>query len=216
MVNLMSFLNYLKNAATLLCQGKWREFLFRLRVYLVGVDLSNVSNDELNIPVERGHEYANSGGRHLEIVLETLKITPEDAVLDYGSGKGGALMTLAKFPFSRITGIELSPELVAVARKNLKGLNAGRITMIVDDAVNLTDLEAYNYFYFFNPFPAAVMIAVIKNIANSLTRKPRKAVIIYLNPEFHESVVTDSPFVKVDELHHHPLKYFIYSNDYNF
>lgn len=208
----MSFLSYLKNAASLLCQGKWREFVFRLRVYLVGVDLSNVSNDELNIPVERGHEYANSGGRHLETVLETLKITPGDAVLDYGSGKGGALMTLAKFPFSKITGIELSPELVAVAQKNLKGLSAGQITMIVDDAVNLTDLEEYNYFYFFNPFPPAVMSAVIKNITDSLARKPRKAVIIYFNPEFHESIVTGSPFAKVNEFNHHPLGYYIYSN----
>jgi SAM-dependent methyltransferase len=207
----MSFPSYLKNAATLLCQGKWREFLFRLRIYLFGVDLSNASNEELNIPAERGHEYANSGGRHLEVVLETLKITRGDAVLDYGSGKGGALMTLAKFPFSKITGIELSPDLVVIAQKNLKGIGAGRITMIVDDAVNLTDLEEFNYFYFFNPFPAAVMSAVIKNIAGSLARKPRKVILIYFNPEFHDSVVTNAPFIKVNEFHHHPLGYFIYS-----
>jgi len=209
----MTFLPYLKNAFTLLCQGKWREFLFRLRIYLVGGDLANVSNDELNIPVERGHEYANSGGRHLERVLESFNITCQDAIVDFGSGKGGALITLSKFPFSRITGIELSAALAAIAQRNLKGLGSRNIDMIVDDAVNLTDLEAYNYFYFFNPFPPGVMSKVIKNIADSVTKKPRKVVIIYFNPEFHDSIVTDSPFVKVKEFNHHPLGYFIYSNE---
>lgn len=209
----MSFLSYVKNALSLLRQGKWREFAYRLRVYLVGIDLTNASNDELNIPVERGHEYANSGGRHLETVLETLNITPEDAVIDFGSGKGGALITLSKFPFSKITGIELSPELVAVAKKNLKGLGSKNIDMIVGDATDFTDLDEYNYFYFFNPFPSRIMSAVINNISASLTQKPRKAMIIYFNPEFHNAVVSDSPFVKTGEFHHHELAYYIYSNE---
>jgi hypothetical protein len=208
----MPFLCYAKNAFSLLSQGRWREFVFRLRVYLVGVDLTNVSNEELNIPVERGHEYANSGGRHLETVLESLQIQPNDAIIDYGSGKGGALITMAKFPFARISGIELSAALVAIAEKNLKGLGGKNIDMVVDDAMNFTDLETYNYFYFFNPFPPGVMQAVIKNIADSLAKKPRKAVIIYFNPEFHDSIVSDSPFVKIEEFDHHPLRYFIYSN----
>jgi hypothetical protein len=208
----MSFLSYAKNAVSLLCQGKWREFAFRLRVYLFGIDLENVSNEELNIPVERGHEYANSGGRHLEIVLESQKITRGDAVIDYGSGKGGALITLTKFPFSKISGIELSTALVAIAEKNLMGLSCKNINLIVADAVDFTDLEEYNYFYFFNPFPPGVMKAVIKNIADSLAKKPRKAVIIYFNPEFHEAIVHDSPFVKIEEFNHHPLGYFIYTN----
>jgi 16S rRNA G966 N2-methylase RsmD len=208
----MSILTYVKNAVCLLGQGKWRQFAFRLRVYLVGIDLKNASNAELNIPVERGHEYANSGGHHLETVLDTLNITPGDAVIDFGSGKGGVLITLSKYPFSKITGIELSAALVAIAEKNLMGLNCKNINMIVADAVDFTDLDKYNYFYFFNPFPPGVMKAVIKNIADSLAKKPRKAVIIYFNPEFHETIITDSPFVKIEEFNHHPLGYFIYTN----
>jgi SAM-dependent methyltransferase len=208
----MSVLSYAKNAVSLLRQGKWSEFAFRLRVYLFGIDLENVSNKELNIPFERGHEYANSGGRHLEIVLDALQIQPDAAVVDFGSGKGGALITLAKFPFVKITGIELSSALVEIAEKNLRGLSCKNIHMIVGDAVDFTDLEEYNYFYFFNPFPPGVMKAVIKNIADSLAKKSRKAVIIYFNPEFHDSIVTDSPFVKVKEFNHHPLGYFIYAN----
>lgn len=208
----MQFFAYVKNAVSLLCHGKWREFYYRMRVFLVGVDLTNTSLEELNIPVERGHEYANSGGRHLEIVLDTLNITPADAVIDFGSGKGGALITLAKYPFSKITGIELSSALVAIAKRNLKGLGFKNIRMIEGDAADVTELDEYNYFYFFNPFPACIMSAVIKNIAASLVHKPRRAVIIYFNPEFHDAVLNNSPFEKIREFHHHELGYYIYSN----
>jgi SAM-dependent methyltransferase len=201
-----------KNALSLLCRGEWREFIFRVRVYRGEIDLRNATTDDLGLPAERTHEYSNSGGLHLEKVLRALKITREDAIVDFGSGKGGALITFAKYPFSKITGVELSPELVATAKINLKKLDIDNVDMIISDAADFTDLDGYDYFYFFNPFPAAVMSTVIKNIASSLARRPRKLTIIYFNPEHHESVVTDSPFVKIQEFHHHDLSYYIYSN----
>ena len=84
--------------------------------------------------------------------------------------------------------------------------------MVVSDAADFTALDEYNYFYFFSPFPDNVMSAVIGNISASLSRKPRKSIIIYFNPEYHDAVVTGSPFVKVQEFHHHGLGYYVYSN----
>jgi len=85
----MSFLADLKNAASLVFRGEWREFLFRVRVHVLHIDLKNAYLDELNLPEERCHYYANSGGLHLEKVLRGLGITPRDAIVDFGSGKGG-------------------------------------------------------------------------------------------------------------------------------
>ena len=201
-----------KNALLLLLRGEWREFFFRVRVHIQKIDLKNVPLDELNLPEDRSHYYANSGGLYLEKVLRDLKISPRDAIMDFGSGKGGALITFSRFPFAKITGVELSPELVAIARDNLRKLNIGNITMTVGDAADFTDLDEYNYFYFFSPFPCSVMSAVIQNISSSLIASPRKAVIIYFNPECHETVVTNSPFVKVMEFHHHELGYYVYAN----
>jgi hypothetical protein len=201
-----------KNALSLLLRGKWREFFFRVRVHIQKIDLRNVPLDELNLPEDRSHYYANSGGFHLEKVLRDLKITPRDAIVDFGSGKGGALFTFSRFPFAKITGVELAPELVDIAEDNLKKLNIGNITMTVCDAADFTDLDEYNYFYFFSPFPCSVMSAVIQNISSSLIASPRKAVIIYFNPECHDAVVTNSPFVKVMEFHHHELGYYVYAN----
>jgi hypothetical protein len=201
-----------KNALSLLSRGELREFIFRVKVHLLHVDLKNAYLDELDLPEERCHYYANSGGLHLEKVLRSLEITPHDAIIDFGSGKGGALITFSRFPFAQITGVELSAELVAIAQENLRKLKIGNITMKVCDAADFTDLDGYNYFYFFSPFPANVMSAVMRNISSSLSRKPRKSIVIYFNPECHDAVVNDSPFVKVKEFHHHKLEYYIYSN----
>ena len=208
----MSLIVNAKNALSLLCRGEWREFVFRVRVYRGEIDLRNASTDDLGLSADRSHEYSNSGGLHLDKVLRALKITPGDSIVDFGSGKGGALITFAKYPFAKITGVELSPELVAIAKKNLRKLDIGNVNMATGDAADFTDLDGYNYFYFFSPFPAPIMRAVIKNIASSLAGKPRKLTIIYFNPEHHESVVTGSPFVKIKEFHHHQLSYYIYSN----
>jgi methyltransferase family protein len=202
-----------KKAFSLLLKGEWREFIFRLRVHIQKIDLKNSYLDELHLPEERCHYYANSGGPHLDAVLRTLKITPRDAIVDFGSGKGGALITMARYPFARIMGVEISPELLAIAESNLHKLGIRNVALVAADAADFTDLDGYNYFYFFSPFPGSVMSTVIRNIADSLAGAPRKATIIYFNPEYHQAVVTDSPFVKVDEFHHHELGYYIYSNE---
>lgn len=209
----MSFFTDAKNALRLLLCGEWREFVFRVRVHVQKIDLRNVYLDELNLREERSHYYANSGGPQLEKVLRDLKITRQDAIVDFGSGKGGALITFGKFPFAEIAGVELSPELAAIAGDNLKKLRIGNVAMTVCDAADFTDLDAYNYFYFFSPFPCSVMSAVMRNICASLGRRPRKAVIIYLNPECHAAVVADSPFVKTMESSHHQLGCYLYSNE---
>jgi hypothetical protein len=206
-------LTALKNAFSLLSQGEWREFVFRLRVHLQKIDLKNSYLDELNLPEERCHYYANSGGLHLQKVLDALQITPQDAIVDFGAGKGGALITMARYPFARILGVEIAPQLVAIARNNFAKLGIGNVALVIADAADFTALDDYNYFYFFSPFPGSVMRSVIGNISASLARSPRKACIIYFNPEYHEAVVTDSPFVKVHEFLHHELGYSIYSNE---
>lgn len=208
----MSLIVGAKNFLSLLSRGEWREFVFRIRVHIQKIDLRNTCLDELNLPEDRCHYYANSGGPHLDKVLKAMEITPQDSVVDFGSGKGGALITLSRYPFARIAGVEISPRLVVIARRNLDKLRIGNVSMYVCDAAEFTALDEYNWFYFFSPFPSAVMSAVIRNICSSLAHNPRKATIIYFNPECHDAVITDSPFVKINEFNHHELRYYIYSN----
>jgi SAM-dependent methyltransferase len=204
----MSLRNAVKDALSLIRQGAWRALLFRVRVYVGQIDLKSDSRNEQ----ENTHFYADSGGLSLEKVLGELAITPQDAILDFGCGKGGALITFSKYPFARITGVEISPELVRIAEKNLEKLNIKNVEVIAGDAAAFTELDDYTYVYLFNPFPCHVVRSVIDNIKRSCERKNRTVTILYLNPECHDAVIADSPFMKQGEFDHPKLRYYLYSN----
>ncbi|MEJ2648982.1 MAG: class I SAM-dependent methyltransferase [Sedimentisphaerales bacterium] len=196
----------------LLRQRDWRAIYYRLQLLFRQIDLKNVYLDELNLSEECAYEYADSGGDALEKVLDSFGITSRDAIIDFGCGKGGALISLAKYPFSKITGVEISAALIDIARRNLRKLRIDNVNMEQGDASEYLDLDGYNFFYFFNPFPCPVMERVIGNISKSLLRKQRKVTIIYLNPECHGVIIADSPFSKQAEFDHPTLRYYIYSN----
>ena len=204
-----------KNALGFLLRGEIKELLFRLRVHFSKLDLSYESVGALGLSPERSHDYRHSGGVQLEKVLDQMGITTADAIVDFGAGKGGALATFARYPFSRITGVELVPELADTARKNLEILKIDRVDIVICDAADFVDLEDYDYFYFYSPFPASVMEAVIGNIENSSRRRPRSIRIIYCNPEFDEVVTAHSVFKRTREFHHAQLQLpiYLYSNE---
>jgi len=196
----------------LLGKRDWWSINYRLQLLFKRIDLTNVCVDELELSAERAHDYADSGGAALEKIMDSFAVSSKDAIIDFGSGKGGALITLAKYPFGKITGVEISPELVGIAKKNLRKLWIDNVHIKLCDATEFNDLDDFNYFYFFSPFPCPVMQLVIRNITTSLERKPRKVTIIYLNPECHKVIVAGTPFVKQQEFAHPTLRYYIYSN----
>jgi protein-L-isoaspartate O-methyltransferase len=210
----MPIFNDAKNALAFLCRGEFKEFLFRLRVYFSKLDLQHASIHELGLSPDRSHDYSHSGGTNLENVLNHLNISHQDSIIDFGSGKGGALITFAKYPFAKITGVELLPELVAIAENNLRILNIPNISMVACDAADFTDLDEYNYFYFYNPFPRIITAAVVHKIQASLLKKPRSFHLIYCNPEFHDILEDNSVFLKTGEFFHHQLNHsiYVYSN----
>ncbi len=59
-------------------------------------------------------------------------------------------------------------------------------------------MDRYTHVYLYHPFPAIVMSDVVRNLADSLTRTPRKLTLIYRNPVCH-SLVLESGYRKVAE-----------------
>jgi len=193
-----------------LSKGEWREFLIRLRISLGQIDLRH---DPSEAVTERTHYYADSGGLAFDRIMAHFNITPDDAIVDYGCGKGGILISLSKYPFGKITGVEIAPDLVAIAKSNIRKLNIKNIEIWCCDAAEFKQLNEYNYFYFFDPFPCNVMQDVMRNIEQSILEQPRKVIIIYLNPLCHDLIVSKSTFIKTKELPHFEHKCFIYSNE---
>ena len=119
--------------------------------------------------------------------------------IDFGCGKGKALLLASELPFKQIIGIELSSKLIRVAEDNLRSyLSRPREC----NGVQLACMDATEYqipyepaiYYFCNPFGTEVMHKVLENIRLSLAEAPREVYVVYLNPEL-QSLLDESGFL---------------------
>ncbi|HMP83276.1 MAG TPA: methyltransferase domain-containing protein [Verrucomicrobiota bacterium] len=162
---------------------------YSLWVRFKGLDFSGESCESLGIPEERASSHAHSGGPHLERVLDAIGVAPGSQAMDFGSGKGIATITLSRY-FDSVTGVEMSPKLVEISKRNVAKLGLKNIQFICGDAGKVREgLEEVTHVYMFNPFPAVVMEEVMNNLRLSLQSSSRKLVIIYKNPICHDTVL---------------------------
>ncbi len=161
-----------------------------------GTDFSkNLTLNELGLSKEESNLYSPSPDDDIRRILEALDIKSDDAILDFGAGKGAAMAIMVKFPFSFVGGVEISSLLCNIAEKNLEKLNLKNAGIFCSNASTFTDIDRYTYFYFFNPFPGPVLSQVIQNITESHRRNPRKISLVYYNPAYR-SFIDESPLFK--------------------
>ncbi len=107
--------------------------------------------------------------------------------IDFGSGKGRAIMLATEFPFKRIVGVEFSEELHRIAQENIRRFrritSKGNVKSVCMDAVDYPLPDDCLVCYFCNPFDSILMTQVLSNIRNSLLRNPREIFIVYYNPK---------------------------------
>lgn len=180
---------------------------------VLGFDFSAFcESSSLGLDPELCHPYERSSPVLLYKAFDDLNIAPGDNLLDVGCGKGYALYLLRRrYAFSRVDGIEISPRLVEVARRNMMklGLNS-RIELA--DAADFSGLDEYRYFYLFNPFPEGVMKRFLMNLRDSLCRAPRSVTLVYNNPSCHRLLLPHAVEVRryegrVDGMHVHLFVY---------
>lgn len=114
---------------------------------------------------------------------------------DVGCGKGRPLCVMARHAFRKVVGVELRENLCAIARQNAARLR-GRVAPIdvmCADAAD-ADYSDGHVFFFFNPFGAPTLRAVLDCIERSLRGAPRQVTLIYYNAE-HESVLESCPWL---------------------
>ena len=201
-MNYGSRLNYVRRLARLDSQA-WRYLPYKAKMRLLGIDLSLVNVDHIALSHERSHMHSDSGGPDLKRLLDMLPIERSDAVIDMGCGKGGAMLTLAKYPFARIDGVEISESLTRIARRNIERLKIANAHIFCSDAADFSDLDRYTHVYMCNPFPEPVMRCVLSNINDSLLRRDRTLTLIYRNPIFN-GLLLEYGFAKIlhtEQLH---------------
>ena len=171
--------------------GEFKFILFSYLLRAKKTDLEKEDLEQLNLSIETAYWYSNSGTSDLLRVFRKLNIVRSDSIIDFGSGKGGALLIFTLFPFKKISGVEISEKLIEIAKNNFKKLNVSGITTFHANASVFRDLDDYNYFYFFNPFPPNIMDDVLKNIVQSIKCTPRKVRIVYKLAACHDSIIAN-------------------------
>lgn len=111
--------------------------------------------------------------------------------LDYGSGKGKALLLASHRNFKRVIGVEFAEELHSIAVRNIglyksRKQRCVRIDSVCADAVGFPLPEDCLVLYFDNPFGPPVLTDVVGNLEASYRASPRKIFIIYENPKYRE------------------------------
>lgn len=118
--------------------------------------------------------------------------------IDFGCGKGKALLLASKLPFRRIVGVEVSSVLIGVAAENLKTYRGTTkcktVQLVCSDARDFQLPEEKVLCYFWDPFEADVMQTIVENIRNSLAAAPRDIYVVYFMP-VHRKLFDEADFL---------------------
>lgn len=152
------------------------------------------------------HPYVALSPKELFPILDKCHIVPnkEDAIFDFGCGKGSALISFLYYGFQKVGGVEYEDDIYSIMIRNFENMqlkqNNKQIHCIHDDAANVREeLDAYNWFYYFDPFAKDTFAKTIHNICASIRRKPRRIHIISINPHCHQIIKDTGYFILTNQ-----------------
>ena len=148
-----------------------------------------------------GGQYQPSEPVLFQQILHSLPV-PLDGFtfIDLGSGKGRTLLLASEYPFRRIIGAELLPELNKIALSNIARFQDAKQKCFDIESSSL-DARVFQFpvepivLYLFNPFPEHVLRAVLANLYNSQLATPRATYVVYHNL-VHESVFLEQSWLR--------------------
>jgi SAM-dependent methyltransferase len=131
--------------------------------------------------------YAGSQPSVIRAALDALPALPDATFIDLGCGKGRGLLVAAERPFREVVGVDLSPELVGIARSNaalMEARQGGRapIRVVVADAASYPLPPGDLVLFFYHPFGAPIFTEVLAAVERALAAERRAIYVIYYNP----------------------------------
>ena len=101
--------------------------------------------------------------------------------IDYGSGKGAAIIHAKALGFERTVGVEFAKELHETAQKNIEKLKLEKVDSFYADATTYSTPLDVSVIYLFNPFDEVVMKKLITNILKQKENFKNDVYLIYGN-----------------------------------
>lgn len=162
--------------------------------------------DVITLPAARyARRYEPSSAELVHSELEKLQIDLDRfTFIDFGSGKGRALLIAAGFPFKEVVGVEFSRELHEIAKRNIAQIRpeysrAGALRSIHGDAATFELPKSDLVCYFYNPFGPPVITAVADRLAAHHRDHGYRVIIIYVDPRDREAFERTRQFIALDE-----------------
>lgn len=134
----------------------------------------------------RMNRYQASYWLSVVVGLRGIRIGGEDVFVDLGCGKGRALYSACWYPFRKVIGVELDPQMASVARRNMaraRGPRSLRTVQIVDGDARFVELpDNLRVAFLFNPFRGTVFRTVAERLKNHADKRRSPLRVIYANP----------------------------------
>jgi len=161
--------------------------------YISGAEMQSVSMSALYTTA-----YVGFPSSVLTQAIADVPVSPETfTFVDLGCGKGRALLVAAAFPFPRLLGVELVPDLCHIARANIATNPdwVSRVTVLNEDATTFSYPDGPLLVYLFHPFLAPVLRRVLANLERQLRRSPRETYVLYARNPHYDEVLRRFPFL---------------------
>ncbi len=132
--------------------------------------------------------YAGSQPSIVRTVLATIPGLDQASFVDFGCGKGRPLAVASEYPFRRIVGVELSPDLAAIARANAAVLAARHpertpIEIAQMDALEFEIPRGLTVIFFYNSMFPGLVKKLSARLAEAAAADPgRRILLVYYNP----------------------------------
>lgn len=149
------------------------------------------------VPAEQITFYGGSQPSIVRTVLASLPEPARYAFVDIGCGKGRPLVVASEFPFRRVVGVELAPQLAQLARMNAARMAArhpGRrpIEIEVGNATKVLPPADRVVYFLYNPFGLSLVRALVEHVERQLQHGLEHVFFVCYNP-VHAAVLDQSP-----------------------
>lgn len=172
-----------------------------------GVDTAGMrSISTLEVPIDvAAHATRYEPIPELNTYLESLAITySQYSFIDYGCGKGRALLMASDFPFNRIIGIEYSPELATIARRNIRSYRnpaqkCHTIDVVEGNAAAFEPPAGAAVFFLHNPFDEVILEQVLDRVRRSRAERRQDDYLVYVDPRHRRCIDADRTWQLVSD-----------------
>lgn len=137
--------------------------------------LGELDPEAIGPSLEHATHYSPTPVTEAETLLDASPVGPGGATfVDVGAGLGRVVLVAARRPYRTVIGVEISPALAQIARENVERARDRRQTCR-DVRIVRADARAYRFprgdlvVYLFNPFGAAVLDPMLRNVAAHAT-----------------------------------------------